>query len=132
MNERLVQFRITGLSARVCQGVFLEWQGKEFLSGPLIIELDENMSSAGNRGVLDYSRRRARAEFQIRLAFPELAATLQELGIDPELTCPIRATIHSEGKIAEDHSFVLSGPCELAPHPLLSSDETTASVLPGH
>src|SRR5437870_8119489 len=99
MNERLVQFRITGLPARVCQGVFLEWQGKEFLSGPLIIELDEN-SFAGNRGVLDYSRRRARAEFQIRLAFPELAATLQEFGIAPELTCPVRATIHSEGKIA--------------------------------
>jgi hypothetical protein len=131
MNDQLVTFRITSLTARVPEGVALAWQGKEFLSGPLVIGLDEDTSSAGNRGVLDYSRCRVRATFQVLFSFPDFARTLEELGVDPELTSPMRATLHSEGKIVEDHSFVLSGPCDLAPHALLTSPETTACVLPG-
>jgi hypothetical protein len=131
MDDQIVKFRITNLLARVCESIALEWQGKEFDSGPLIIELDENTSIAGNQGTLDYFRSRARAEFQIRLRFPEFAATLEDLGLDPEFARPVRAVIHAEGKILEDHSFALSGPCDLASHALFIPEETRASVLPG-
>jgi hypothetical protein len=129
MLSDLVRFQVSELAASVPEGVSLEWQGQEFNSGPLTIDLDRN----GGRsvGVLDYLRRRARAEFHVRLSFPELASMLESLGVDPKLTEPVRAVLHSEGEILGDHSFAFSGPCELAPHEMLSSQETAASVLPG-
>ncbi len=129
MNQDVVKFQVTELAASVAEGVSIEWQGQEFNSGPLTIELDEN----GRRsvGILDYSRRRAEAELHVRLAFPELVSMLESLGVDPELTRPVCAVLHSEGEILDDHSFALSGRCELAPHEILSSAETAASVLPG-
>jgi hypothetical protein len=130
MNEQIVEFRITNLLARVRESISLEWQGKEFDSGPLIIEL-ENASVTGNRGMLDYFRSSARAEFQVQLTFPEFAATLEDVGLDPEFAHPVRARIHAEGKILEDHSFALSGPCDLASHALFIPEETKAWVLPG-
>jgi hypothetical protein len=131
MDEQIVNFRITNLLARVSESIALEWQGKEFDSGPLIIELDENTSVTGNQGTLDYCRSRARAEFQVRLRFPEFAATLEDLGLDPEFARPIHALIHAEGQILADHSFALSGPCDLASHALFIPEETKACVLPG-
>jgi hypothetical protein len=131
MDEQVVKFRITNLLARVPESIALEWQGKEFDSGPLIIELDKNASITGNQGALDYFRSRARAEFQVRLMFPEFAATLEDLGLDPEFARPVRALIHAEGKILADHSFALSGPCDLACHALFIPEETRACVLPG-
>jgi hypothetical protein len=123
------EFRVTGLNACVPGGVPVVWQGRELASGPLTIELED---SPGNRGELDYEERRARAEFHVRLGFPELAATLGELGVDPSLTAPVRAVLRSEGAILEDHSFALSGRCELAPHAMLTDQRTEAAVLPGH
>jgi hypothetical protein len=131
MDEQIVEFRITNLLARVSESIALEWQGKEFDSGPLIIELDENASLTANQGTLDYFRSRARAQFQVRLRFPEFAATLEDLGLDPEFARPVRALIHAEGKILADHSFALSGPCDLASHALFIPEETKACVLPG-
>ncbi len=130
MHPDSVTFQVSKLAANVPEGVSIEWQGSEFNSGPLTIELDED----GRRsvGMLDYSRRRAQAEFHVRLGFPELASELESLGVDPELTQPVRAVLHSEGEILGDHGFAFSGPCELAPHEILSSAETVASVLPGH
>lgn len=123
-----VDFEITDLRARVEEALKVRWRDQEFDAGPLEIELD---SSAGdrNRGTLDYDDRHARAEFHVLLSFPELADTLEGLGADPELTRPVRVVIRSEGDILPDHSFRLSGPCDLTPHALLN--ETTASVLPG-
>lgn len=123
-----VNFEITDLQARVEEALKVRWRDQEFDAGPLEIELD---SSAGdrNRGTLDYDNRHARAEFHVLLSFPELADTLEGLGADPELTRPVRVVIRSEGDILPDHSFRLSGPCDLTPHALLN--ETTASVLPG-
>ena len=132
MNKDVMTFQITKLAASVPEGVPVEWQGKEFDSGPLAIELDENAQGRGNQGVLDYCQRRARAEYHVRLKFPELAEMLESLGVDPELTQPVRAVLRSEGEILDDHSFALSGRCELGPHGMFSSDETAVSVLPGH
>src|SRR5215831_3227229 len=118
MDEQIVKFRITNLFARVRESIALEWQGREFDSGPLLIELDKNASVTGNQGTLDYSNNCARAEFQVRLMFPEFAR-------------PARGLIHAEGKILADHSFSLSGPCDLASHALFIPEETRACVLPG-
>jgi len=131
MDEQIVKFRITNLFARVRESIALEWQGREFDSGPLLIELDKNASVTGNQGMLDYSSSCARAEFQVRLMFPEFAATLEDLGFDPEFARPVRGLIHAEGKILADHSFSLSGPCDLASHALFIPEETSACVLPG-
>ena len=54
MNQDVVTFQITKLAASVPEGVPVQWQGKEFDSGPLAIELDENAQQRGNQGVLDY------------------------------------------------------------------------------
>lgn len=126
----VVKFGIANLHARVAEAFSVQWEGKEFDPGPLDIELD-NAAGTHNEGVLDYTDRRARAEFHVLLTFPEFASTLESLGVDPELTQPVHAVIHSEGDILDDHSFVLSGPCDLAGHGLLNAEETRASVLAG-
>jgi hypothetical protein len=81
--------------------------------------------------VLDYASRRARAEFRVRLRFPEFAGLLDDLGVDASLTRPVEAVLRSEGDILEDHGFALSGACELYPHELLPREATAAEVLPG-
>jgi len=126
----LVKFAITNLRARLAERFSIKWEGKEFDPGPLDIELDRT-AGTHNEGVLDYTGRRTRAEFHVLLTFPEFASTLETLGVDPELTRPVCAVIRSEGDILGDHSFLLSGPCDLAPHALLNAQETRASVLPG-
>jgi len=90
MDKQIVKFRITNLLACVHESIALEWQGKEFDSGPLIIELDKNALVTGNQGALDCSSNCARAEFQVRLLFPEFAATLEDLGLEPEFARPCR------------------------------------------
>ena len=130
MNSR-VNIKITRLEAEVVEPISLEWQGKEIDAGPVIVELDEGIRQTANQGMLDYDRCRARVEFDVRIRFPELASTLESLGVDEELTSPLRAVIRSEGEILDDHSFVLSGGCDLRPHALFPAEETRASVLPG-
>jgi hypothetical protein len=128
MNTNRIDFRVSQLSATVPEGVPIRWQGKEFASGPLSIELD---SAHESRGALDYSSGRAAAEFHVRLSFPELASLLEDAGVDPELTRPVFAVLRSEGDILPDHSFAFSGVCRLSAHELFPPDESRARVLPG-
>ncbi len=132
MDEHLVRFKITGLAAHVTEGVEILWQGKGYNSGPLTVRLNEDAAGSGNQGELNYSRGHARAEFHVRLEFPEFADMLETLGLDPELSRPICAVLHSEGEILGDHSLMLSGRCDLSSHALLPPEETRACVLPGH
>jgi len=128
--DNVVNFSITNLRARVAESVSIEWQGRQFDPGPLNVELDKTAGTL-NRGVLDYAASHAEAEFHVLLAFPEFAALLEQLGADAELGQPVHAVIRSAGDIREDHSFVLSGRCDLDGHALLNPEETTAVVLPG-
>jgi hypothetical protein len=131
MSQQSIAFRVTDLAASVPEGVPVEWQGREFSSGPLLIELDESQEEQGNRGMLDYAESRAQVEFRVRVKFPEFAAMLESLEVDPALTRPIQAVVRSEGAILDDHSFALSGQSELRPHALFKSVDTAASILPG-
>ena len=131
MDNDSIGFRIVALAASVPEGIPMEWQGRELASGPLTVELDESSQGEGNRGLLDYAQRRAQADFRVRITFPELTSALEDLGVDPALTQPVHAVLHSEGDILEDHSFALSGRCELRPHELFPPDETQAAVMPG-
>jgi hypothetical protein len=132
MDQDTLTFRITRLDASVPEGLPVEWQGTELASGPLRIELDHDSEKDGNQGWLDYSKRRAYAEFHVTLKFPDFAGILEGLGIDPALTQPVRAVLRSEGEILQDHGFALSGRCQLEPHALFPPDTTCASVLPGY
>ena len=123
-----IPIHVTHLSAEVPDGVPIEWQETTLSSGPLRIELDDDGSS---HGVLDYERREAEVEFHVRVSFPELAETLQSMGVAPELTQPVRAVLRSRGTILDDHSFALSGGSELRPHAMFDAEETAACVLPG-
>ena len=129
MNDR-VKFVVANLRARVAGRVSIEWHGNRVDPGPLYIELS-NSGGTPSEGVLDYAACRAEAVFHVSITFPEFADTLEELGADPELTEPVHAVVHSKGRIGDDHSFVLSGPCELEPHALLKAEETRAIVLAG-
>jgi hypothetical protein len=122
-------FTVTHLSATVADGVPITWRGTRFHSGPLRIELDG--AAAASRGVLDYGRRRARVDFHVLLHFPEFADALRDLGVDASFTRPVAAVLRSEGDILDDHSFALSGVCDIAPHALVPRATTAAAVLPG-
>ena len=131
MSNDLLRFTVTRLSASVREGVPITWRGREFASGPLTIELAARDEGTANQGVLDYASRRARAEFHVRLSFPQLAEVLGNLGVDPALSQPVHAVLRSEGDILDDHGFALSGTCDLEPHGLLPREATRAAVLPG-
>jgi hypothetical protein len=131
MNNSVVEFKIIGLEAQVAEPITVCWGGREIDPGPITIELDEASSPTANQGALDYGRGQARAEFHVLLSFPEFAETLESLGVAKEFTKPIRAIIRSQGKILDDHSFALSGSCDVGPHVLFPPEETRASVLPG-
>ena len=126
MND-LIQFRISDLSATAPDGVPIVWQGRSFESGPLWLELDDATPSCG---ALDYGKSHASAEFHVRMHFPKFAEVLQDAGVGPEFTEPVRATLRSQGRIMDDHGFALAGTCALEPHALL--DDTSASMLPGY
>jgi hypothetical protein len=128
--QELVKFTITDLQAQVADDFRVLWAGREYNPGPVYIELDCT-AGTGNAGQLDYDSRRACAEFHVLISFPEFATTLNELEADPGLTRPLSVVVHSQGDILEDHSFVLSGRCDLAGHALLPPGETKASLLPG-
>jgi hypothetical protein len=131
MSQDVFRFRVSNLAATVPEGLMIRWRGREFASGPLSIELDHDGDRGGSHGVLDYGRRRAKAEFRVQLRFPQFAELLEQLGVDAELTRPVRAVLRSEGEILDDHSFVLSGSCDVHPHGLLPREKTAATVLPG-
>jgi len=132
MGADVLRFTVTRLAATVPEGVRITWRGKEFASGPLAIDLAIRADGAQSHGALDYANRRASAEFHVRLSFPQFAETLEDLGVDPALTGPVYAALRAEGAILDDHSFALSGACELEPHDLLPRETTAAAVLAGH
>ena len=132
MKDDRIAFRVTELDAAAPQGVLIQWQGRELNSGRLRIELDEEAPAGSSCGTLDYLARRAEAAFHIKLSFPELAGMLEELGVDPALTRPVRAVLRSQGAILEDHGFALSGRSEPLRHELLGGSSAAAAVLPGH
>jgi hypothetical protein len=123
-----VSFQVANLDAVVAGGIPVEWQGREFASGPLRMTLDSEAGSS--LGSLDYSERRARVEFRVTMAFPEFAQTLADLGAASEFSQPLRAVIRSEGPILEDHSFALSGSASVAEHALFDG-HAQGTVLPG-
>ncbi|HYZ87571.1 MAG TPA: hypothetical protein VE621_24360 [Bryobacteraceae bacterium] len=123
-----VAFRVVDLAAAVGDGIPIEWQGREFASGPLIMALDPDNEPSS--GLLDYPERRACAEFRVLMHFPELARTLEELGADAEFSKPLRVVIRSQGPILDDHSFSLSGTATVAEHALFDN-HARGCVLPG-
>lgn len=131
MSKDLLKFRVSNLSASVPEGMRIEWRGRTYDSGPLTFQLDPESGHGSSHGVLDYGRRHAQAEFHVQVAFPEFAGVLDGLGVDGQFTRPVRAVLRSEGPILDDHSFVLSGACDIDPHALLPREKTTATVLPG-
>ena len=131
MSQDLLRFRVSNLTASVPEGLTIQWRGREFASGPLTVELAQDGEHGSSHGMLDYGRRRAHAEFHVQLTFPQFAEVLEGLGVDVELTRPVRAVLRSEGAILDDHSFVLSGACAIHPHALLPPGKTAATVLPG-
>jgi len=128
--QDVVKFAITDLQARVADDFSVLWAGREYDPGPVYIELDRT-AGIRNAGRLNYGSRRASAEFHLLLSFPEFARTLNELEADPEFTRPVSAVVRSRGDILGNHSFVLSGRCDLMGHALLPPGETKASFLPG-
>ena len=137
MNERIpshVAVTVSGLRAEVPEGIAFQWQGREMRSGPLQAMLDETEASFGS---LDYAGRRAELQFHVKLEFPQFARLLSDLGVDPAMTAPVRAVIHSSGDILPDHSFALDGPCEVHSHRLMNdpsreaADHASAAMLPG-
>ena len=123
-----LSFQVVHLAAAAPDGIPVEWQGREFASGPLMIHLDPD--AGPSLGSLDYSQGRARVEFRVAMAFPEFAQTLTDLGVAAEFSEPLRAVIQSEGSILEDHRFFLSGTATVAKH-VLFDHQAGASVLPG-
>jgi hypothetical protein len=123
-----ISFQVANLAAVVPEGIPVEWQGREFASGPLVMTLDAE--AGASLGSIDYSERHARVEFRVVMTFPEFASTLEDLGGGSECSRPLRAVISSEGSILEDHSFVLGGRVSLAEHALFD-DRARGSVLPG-
>jgi hypothetical protein len=126
-----VPFGITRMNATIPEGIDLVWNGCTINSGPLQVDLDDEANSEGdNRGELDYERNVARARFNVRIDLSGITKLLARAAYcEPHK--PIRAVLHSEGVITEDHNFGLSGPMEFHPHPLFGAEGVSAAVLPG-
>lgn len=75
MNDDLLRFTVTRLSATVPEGVPITWRGREFASGPLTIELAARDEGTANQGVLNYASHRARAEFHVTIASARSSGT---------------------------------------------------------
>jgi hypothetical protein len=126
-----VPINITKMDATIPEGIDLLWNGCAVNSGPLRIHLDDKACGEDdNRGELDYEKNLARARFNVvidLIAIPRLLARPAYCESMP----PVRAVMHSEGAITEDHNFGLSGPIEFLPHPLFGAEGVSASVLAG-
>src|SRR2546422_9416165 len=116
--QTTVPFGITKMEATIPEGIHFVWNGCTINSGPLRVQLDDQARAEGdNRGELDIDLSGV-AKLLARAAHCEPLE-------------PIRAVLHSEGVIAEDHNFGLSGPMEVQPHPLFGGEGVSAAVLPG-
>src|SRR5262249_19307375 len=120
------------MDATIEEGFDFVWSGRRVNSGPLKIHLDDKARGDGdNRGVLDYQKNVARARLNVMIDFTGIAKLLAR-AVHSELMQPLRAVLHSEGVITEDHNLGLSGPMEVLPHPLFGPEGVSAVVLPGH
>ena len=126
-----IPIKITKMDATITDGIDLLWNGCPVNSGPLRIHLDEKARGEGeNCGELDYQKNVARARFNVVIDLSGIAR-LSASVVHCEPMPPIRAVLHSEGVITEDHNFGLSGPMEVRPHPLFGAEGISAVVLPG-
>jgi len=126
-----VPINITKMDATITEGIHFVWNGRTVNSGPLEIHLDDKARGQGdNCGELDYQKNVARARFNVVIDFTGIARLLARAG-DCGPMQPIRAVLHSEGVITEDHNFGLSGPMEVCPHPFFGAEGVSAVVLPG-
>lgn len=129
--QATVPIDVTKMDAVIPEGINLQLNGRAVNSGPLQVRLDEEARSEGdNRGVLDYETNMARARFNVTIDMTGIASLLVR-ATSGETMQPIRAVLHGEGVITEDHNFGLSGPMEVLPHPLFGADKLSAAVLPG-
>ena len=126
-----VPFGITKMEATIPEGIDLVWNGCRINSGPLDVQLDDQARADGdNRGELDYENNFARARFNLKVDLSGAVKLLAQAE-HGEPIGPVRAVLHSEGVVTEDHNFGLSGPMEFQPHPLFGTEGISASVLPG-
>ena len=126
-----VPIDITQMDATIPEGIDLVWNGYTINSGPLHVQLDDQAHGEGdNRGELDYETNFARARFNLRIDLSGVAKLLARAAYCEPME-PIRAVLHSEGVVTEDHNFGLSGPMEFQPHPLVGPEGISATVLPG-
>jgi hypothetical protein len=96
-----------------------------------VVHIDKARGEGDNRGVLDYQKNVARARLNVVVALTGIARLLARAA-NCEPMPPLRAVLHWEGVITEDHNFGLSGPMEVLPHPLFGPEAVSAVVLPGH
>nr|UXE44420.1 hypothetical protein Hi04_10k_c2294_00014 [uncultured bacterium] len=130
MRDR-VPFAVTNMDATIPEGVRFVWNGCAIESGPLQVRLDDQAHAEGdNRGELDYETNVARARFNLRIDLSGVAKLLASAAHCEPME-PVRAVLHSEGVVTEDHNFGLSGPMEVQPHPLFGVEGLAAVVLPG-
>jgi hypothetical protein len=132
MDQDRISIKLADLKASVPGGLPIEWQGRTFSSGPLMIELDDAPEVPPAVGILDYSQARAAVDFPVQIRFPDFAEILEDLGVSTAFTEPIKGVIKSRGSILPDHRFALSGLSEFQPHALFSSDNLSAQVLQGY
>jgi hypothetical protein len=119
------------MDATIPDGIDLVWNGSTINSGPLQVQLDDRAHAEGdNRGELDYESNVARARFNVRIDLSGLVQLLARAAYCQPME-PIRAVLHSEGVVTEDHNFGLSGPMEIQPHPLFGAEGVSAAILPG-
>jgi hypothetical protein len=129
--QATVPFDITRMDAIIPEGINLQLNGCTVNSGPLQVHLDEQARSDGdNRGELDYETNMARARFNVMIDMTGVARLLAR-ATSGEAAQPIRAVLHGQGLITEDHNFGLAGPMEVQPHPLFGADSLSAAILPG-
>jgi len=129
--QTTIPINITKMDATIPEGIDFLWNGCPVNSGPLQILLDDQAYGAGdNRGELDYRKNVARARFNVMIDLTGVARHLPHMTYCEPMQ-PIRAVLHSEGVITEDHNFGLSGPMEFRPHPFFGAEGVSAVVLPG-
>jgi hypothetical protein len=126
-----VPINITKMDATITEGFDFLWNGFRVNSGPLQVHLDDKArGKSDNRGVLDYEKNVARARLRVVIDLSSIAKLLARVA--GEAMQPLRAVMHAEGVIAENHNFGLSGPMEFSPHPLFAPEGVSAVVLPGN
>ena len=104
--------------------------GPDVVGNPLVFVDPHGRSRVVKPYELDYHNNVARARFNVVIDVTGIARLLARTA-HCEPMPPLRAILHSEGVITEDHNFGLSGPMEVWPHPLFGAEGVSAVVLAG-